>query len=153
MTNPKIYSIVCAVRGQPTSRETVTRAIDLALAHQARLIFVHITNVDFLNMATPGMSSTRRVYHQLREMAEFTRLLLCDRANRRGVEQADSIIREGDIQPQLYQLLIELRPDLLVIGEPRHDAGDAVFAGAELEEFLSRLGDEINLHFEIVKPD
>ena len=35
MINQPIKHIICAVRGQPNGIETVTRAIDLALEHNA----------------------------------------------------------------------------------------------------------------------
>ena len=40
--------IVCAVRGSPQSRATVTRAIDLALEHDARLTFFYAVDAEFL---------------------------------------------------------------------------------------------------------
>ena len=151
MPDSKSNLIVCAVRGQPTSRATVTRAIDLALEDQARLIFLHITNIDFLKMAGPILSSTQTVYKQLRDLAEFTMLILCDRAQRRGVKEIDAVIREGNIKDQLYQFLVEVSPTLLVIGEPRPDHGVPVFAGVELDDFLQMIKLELNLDAEIVR--
>ena len=56
MTNPETPHIICAVRGVPKSRETATKAINLALDQDARLTFVHVTNLEFLGSATPSMT-------------------------------------------------------------------------------------------------
>ena len=40
--------IICAVRGGPESRETVTQAINLALEYEARLTFLHVLDAEFL---------------------------------------------------------------------------------------------------------
>lgn len=114
----KIRHILCAVLGKPASRTTVTKAIDLALEHNARLTFAHIINAEFLVSVTPLMTSMSTVYRQLYELGEFSMLLLCDRANRRGVENADYIIRKGQILPQLRLAISELQPDIFVVGKP-----------------------------------
>jgi nucleotide-binding universal stress UspA family protein len=114
----KIRHILCAVLGTPASRTTVTQAIDLASEHNARLTFVHVINAEFLASAAPTMTSLRTVYNQLRELGEFSMLILCDRANRRGVENADYILREGQILPQLRVAISEIQPDIFIIGKP-----------------------------------
>lgn len=153
MNTSEIRTIVCAVRGRPISRATVTRAVELAIEHQAALTFIHVVNIEFMKTATPGMSSMRMVYNQLRDMAEFTMLILADRASRRGVSQVDTIIREGKIRTQLFQYLKERRPDLLVIGEPKHGDRDALFTTDELTQFIEKLSENLNLETIIVKPE
>ena len=117
MTN-EIRHILCAVLGKPTSRTTVTKAIDLASENNARLTFIHVIDAEFLASATPVMTSLSTVYNQLRELGEFSMLILCDRANRRCVENVDYIIREGQILPQLRRAISELQPDIFVMGRP-----------------------------------
>ena len=95
MTKEKPQHIICAVRGGPESRETVDKAIDLALMHGARLTFLHILDAEFLEYATIGPLSV--VYRELNEMGTFTMLILCDRAERRGVERVDYVLPEGNI--------------------------------------------------------
>jgi hypothetical protein len=48
MSPDTVKHIVCAVRGRPESRTTVTRAVDLALEHQAHLTFLHMIDAEFL---------------------------------------------------------------------------------------------------------
>jgi nucleotide-binding universal stress UspA family protein len=134
----KLEHIVCAVRGSPQSRATVTRAIDLALEYDARLTFFYAVDVEFLSRTT-ARGPLSVVYRELIEMSEFTMLILKDRAERRGVAQVGSIIREGDVRTQLLDLVREVRPDLLVLGWPLRGAGHPRFKPAELEAFVAEL--------------
>jgi nucleotide-binding universal stress UspA family protein len=142
----KIQHIFCAVLGKPTSRKTVTKAIDLALEHNARLTFFHVINAEFLAAATPTMTPLRSIYNQLREMGEFSMLILCDRAQRRGVENVDYIIREGQILPQIQLAIRELQPDILVVGNPTQpESQKPAITVQEIEDFFSTLEEDSNI--------
>ncbi|MFQ5342115.1 MAG: universal stress protein [Anaerolineae bacterium] len=129
--------IVCAVRGGPESRETVTRAVDLALEADARLTFFHAMDAEFLEYATIGPLSV--VYHELVEMGKFAMLVLCDRAQRRGVARVDHIVREGNIRTQLRQCAIETSAEVMVVGRPTRSPGRNVFRAGEFEAFVAEL--------------
>jgi nucleotide-binding universal stress UspA family protein len=149
MASGKIRHILCAVLGKPTSRTTVTKAIDLALEHGARLTFAHVINVDFLASATPSMTPLRSVYNQLRELGEFSMLILCDRAQRRGVTNVDHVIREGQILPQLSLLIQEMQPDVFVVGKPKAGASiSSPLSWPDIEAFLTDL--EANQSIQVV---
>jgi len=145
----RVKHIVCAVRGSPQSRATVTRAIDLALEHDARLTFFFAVDVEFLARTTVrGPLSI--VYRELIEMSEFTMLILKDRAERRGVARVDSIIREDDVRAQLVRLIREERPDVLVLGWPLRGAGRPRFKPEEFKAFVTELEREGNTCVEVV---
>ncbi|MEJ2707380.1 MAG: universal stress protein [Anaerolineales bacterium] len=144
------YHVLCAVRGRPESRETVSRAIDLALEHKARLTFVHVVNADFLSPATPTRSPLRIVYQQLQHIAEFAMLILVDRANRRGVEQVKYILRTGNIGKQLNQAINEIHPDALVIGKPPQGSKESVFKPEEFDALINEIKNLSNLDIFIV---
>lgn len=130
--------IVCAVRGSPQSRATVTHAIDRALETGARLTFFYTVDVEFL-ARTMVRGPLSVVYRELIEMSEFTMLILKDRATRRGVAQVDSIIREGNARTQLLRMVKEVQPDLLVLGWPLHGAGRPHFKPNEFRAFVEEL--------------
>jgi nucleotide-binding universal stress UspA family protein len=137
------------VRGSPQSRETVSRAVDLALETGARLTFFYAVDAEFLARTTiRGPLSV--VYRELIEMSEFTMLILKDRAERRGVAQVDSIIREGDVREQLWQLVKEMRPNVLVLGWPLRGAGRPRFKPAEFQAFVAELEGIGGLHVVVV---
>ncbi len=137
MTDQKLNQILCAVRGGPESRETVTYAIDLALKANARLTFFHALDAEFLNHATIGPLSV--VYKELVEMGKFTMLILCDRARRRGVSEVNYVVREGNIRKQLYQAAGETRAEVMVMGRPTRGPAQNVFKSDEMEQFSADL--------------
>jgi nucleotide-binding universal stress UspA family protein len=130
--------IVCAVRGSPQSRTTVTRAIDLAVEHDARLTFLYVADAEFQAQAAIG-SPLSVIYQELTQMAEFSMLILCDRAQRRGVRQVAYLIRVGNVRKQLLQFAAETRADVFVMGWPLRAAGRPIFTPEEFESFALEL--------------
>jgi nucleotide-binding universal stress UspA family protein len=147
--NPR--HIICAVRGGPESRETVTRAIDLSLEHGARLTFLHVLDAEFLEYATIGPLSV--VYRELNEMGTFTMLILADRAQRRGVEQVDYVLPEGNIRAELIRYANETKAEMMVMGRPTRSPGRNVFKIAEFDDFVAELEREGNLAIVKVSPE
>jgi nucleotide-binding universal stress UspA family protein len=134
----RVKHIVCAVRGSPQSRATVTHAIDLALESNARLTFFYVADVEFLSRTTVrGPLSV--VYRELIDMSEFAMLILKDRAERRGVEQVGYLIREGNVRKQLLEFAAETRADMFVMGWPLRGPGRPIFTPAEFESFAAEL--------------
>jgi nucleotide-binding universal stress UspA family protein len=152
MTILKTEHIICAVRGGRESRQTVTHAIDLAVEHKARLTFFHVMDAEFLGAATPMMSSIRTVYQQLHEMGEFALLILCDRAERRGVTQVDCLVREGNIRKQLDLFALETHAEIMVMGRPVRSPGNNVFKPDEFDTFVAELEAETGLKIITVQP-
>ena len=148
MTKEKPQHIICAVRGGPESRETVDKAIDLALLHGARLTFLHILDAEFLEYATIGPLSV--VYRELNEMGTFTMLILCDRAERRGVERVDYVLPEGNILQGLLRYANETKAQMLVIGRPTRTPGRNVIKLDTFDEFVATLEGEDGLTIVIV---
>jgi nucleotide-binding universal stress UspA family protein len=148
MTDEKTKQILCAVRGGPESRETVSYAIDLALETGARLVFFHALDAEFLQHATIGPLSV--VYRELAEMGKFAMLIICDRARRRGVADVDYVVREGNIRRHLQQAAVETRAEVMVMGRPTRSPGANVFDADEIDAFTSELGREGNLRLVLV---
>jgi nucleotide-binding universal stress UspA family protein len=137
MSSDAIKHIVCAVRGHPGSRSTVTHAVDLALEQHASLTFLHVIDAEFLEYAT--VASLSVVYKELIEMARFAMLILCDRAERRGVSEVNYIVLEGNLRKQLRQYAIDTHADLMIIGAPSKGPGKAVFKQDELTQFIQEM--------------
>ncbi len=138
--------IICAVRGGAESRDTVTQAIELALANDARLTFLHVMDAEFLQYATVGPLSV--VYNELVEMGNFAMMILHDRAQRRGVTEVDYVVREGAIRKQLLQFAMATHAEVLVMGYPTRSPGGNVFDAAEIEDFMAQL--EQVAHIQVV---
>jgi nucleotide-binding universal stress UspA family protein len=134
----RVQHIVCAVRGSPQSRATVTHAIDLALESNARLTFFYVVDAEFQAQAAIG-SPLSVIYQELTQMAEFSMLILCDRAQRRGVEQVGYLIREGNVRKQLLEFAAETRADVFVMGWPMRGPVRPIFTPEEFESFAAEL--------------
>ncbi len=143
MTEKKPRHIICAVRGGPESRETVTHAIGLALSYEARLTFLHVLDAEFLEYATIGPLSV--VYRELNEMGTFTMLILSDRAQRRGVERVDYVLPEGNIRDELIRYANETKAEMMVTGRPTRSPGRNVFKIDEFDDFVEELEREAGL--------
>ncbi len=139
--------IICAVRGGAESRETVSRAIDLALAGAARLTFLHVLDAEFLQYATIGPLSV--VYNELVEMGTFAMMIVCDRAQRRGVTNVDYVVKEGNIRKQLLQFAIATHAEVLVMGHPTRSPGRNVFESGKLDEFMAEI--ERVAHIQVIQ--
>lgn len=150
MTNQKPKRVICAVRGGRESRGTASRAIQLAIETDARLTFFHVMDAEFVAHATVG--PLRLVYRQLVEMGEFTMLILCDRARRRGVTQVDYIVWEGNIRKQLRKFAYETQAGVMVMGRPTRSPGSNVFKPKEFEAFAAELEREGELQVVQVTP-
>ncbi len=147
----KIKQILCAVRGGPESRETVTRAIDMAIETGAKLTFFHAMDAEFLGQAAIG-SPISVIYTELVEMGKFTMLILCDRAQRRGVERVDYIIREGNIRKQLFLIAIETKAEVMIMGRPTRSPTANVFKAGEMESLADELAKEGDLKVIVITP-
>jgi len=143
--------ILCPVRGAPESRATVSKAIDLALEMDARLVFFHVVDAEFLGSSGFGQP-LGLIYSELTEMSEFMMLVLKDRAERRGVKQVDVVIREGNVRKQLRQAAIETHARVMVMGRPTRSPGSNVFKSGEFEEFVKELEEVGEIEIIMVTP-
>jgi hypothetical protein len=122
----------------------------MALESGDQLTFLHVIDAEFLEYATVGPLSV--VYSELVEMSRFAMLILCDRARRRGVEQVDYIVREGNIRKQLYQFAVETHAKVMVMGRPTRSPGRNIFQPAGFEAFVAELEQDGNLEVIQVTP-
>ncbi len=83
-------------------------------------------------------------------MARFAMLILCDRAQRRGVRNVDYIVMEGNIRKQLRQFAIDTHADLMIMGAPTPGPGKNMFKQEELKQFIHEMEQEGNLR---IMPD
>ena len=139
MENKEIKRILCAVRSRPGGEETVQRAIELALVHNARLTFVQVVDFGFVDRFSPRSSSRKAAYDDMVDMAAFTLSLLCDRAQDAGVKEVDYIVREGGVRQQLLTLVSEEEIDLLVMGRAKPMPGQRAFENDDVPPFVSEL--------------
>lgn len=145
----EIKLILCAVRGGPESRETVTHAVNLAIETGAKLTFFYAMDATFLGQATM-LRTLSGIYAELMEMGKFAMMILVDRAQRRGVKNVDYIIREGNVRKQLKQIANDTHAEVMILGRPTRGPTSNIFKLNEIEDFAEELAQEGDLKVIVV---
>lgn len=143
--------VLCAVRGQPTSRSTVAYAIELALEAEASLTFLLVIATGSLTKATPLKAPWRVVMNQLESIGEFAMTLLEDWAAKEGLTQVNSLMRRGQPAETIRQAVAELQPDIVVLGQPVPNEPRAIFTPEAFEAFVDTLQDQIEAEIVVVE--
>ena len=124
--------IVCATRGGEASRRAQNRAIDLAKARQAQLIFLNVADVEFMSStAAPLVVDVQR---EMVRMGEFMLLMAQERALEQGVT-AEAVVRPGKVRDVIVAFLQEVGANTLVLGRPHPKSEAQVFDEAEVDPF------------------
>lgn len=131
--------VICAVRGGPHSQPTIDCAVDLAIEHACPLHFLYIVNIEFL--ARTSLSRASTVSKEMRFMGEFIVLAAQAAAEKRGVE-ANSVVREGNVNDEIIALCHETGADYVVVGRPHVKGEENVFTHELLQEFGDRITQE-----------
>lgn len=120
--------ILCATRGGEASIKTQRRAIEVAREHGAKLVFIFVSDVRFLEHFTaprvPAMEG------EMEHLGEFLLLMAKERAEKEGVE-ADFTVRKGTFRDALIEAANELGASLIVLGRPADE-------GITTEEYLEK---------------
>jgi nucleotide-binding universal stress UspA family protein len=151
MSEPNETHILCAVRGQPTSRSTVEHAIELALEVEASLTFLLVIATEPLTKATPLKAPLRVVLNQLESIGEFAMALLEDRAAHEGLDNVQSIVRRGKPVDTIRQAVADIQPDIIVLGQPVPDEPRAIFTPAEFDRFVEALQEDVEAEIVVVE--
>jgi nucleotide-binding universal stress UspA family protein len=140
--------IVCAVRGGPHSKGTISESIGLAQQTGLPLYFLYVVNLDFLSHTTSSRVHT--ISEQMHQMGEFILLTAQDRAAAQGIT-AEGVVRHGNVGEEIIDLCRELRADYLVLGQPQVQTEDSVFTQELLKGFIERTEEQTGA--KVVLPD
>jgi nucleotide-binding universal stress UspA family protein len=132
--------IVCAVRGGPSSRPTISKSIQLASETGLSLYFLYVVNLDFLTRTSS--SRVHLISKQMREMGEFILLTAQAEANKKGIK-AENIIRQGKILEEIINVCHEKGANYVVLGKPKmQDDAENIFTHERLDEFGQQIETE-----------
>jgi nucleotide-binding universal stress UspA family protein len=140
--------IVCAVRGGPASKGTISQAIDLAQQTGLPLYFLYVVNLDFLSHTSSSRIHT--ISEQMHQMGEFILLAAQDTAAARGIT-AQGVVRHGDVGEEIIDLCREMGADYLVLGRPKVQHEDSVFSQEELRRFVEQTEEQTGA--KVILPD
>jgi hypothetical protein len=153
MSTERIKHVVCPIRGRPANFDAISTAINLCLEHDASLTFLMLLEAEFISQVTPSMGSLRTLYQQMKEMSEFSLLILCEEAKQHGVTQVDYIIRTGNLRKQLREFVSQTSADVLVIVRPTSGPGRTAFTPKEFVGFIRELEEIGNLRIINLEPN
>lgn len=129
-------AILCPVRGGPDSQPTIRRALELAREHQLKVVFLYVVNLDFLTATASSRSHVIR--EELTELGQFILETARLQADQAGV-QSEVAVREGNVSDQIVAQSQESEARYIVLGAPRGDREQNVFARHGLDAFAERL--------------
>jgi hypothetical protein len=153
MSTERIKHVVCVVRGRPSNLEAISTAIGLCLEHEAPLTFLMLLEAEFISQVTHTMSSLRTLYQQMKEMSEFSLLILREEAKQLGVTQVDYIIRTGNLRKQLHEFVTQTSADVMVIVRPTPGPGRTAFTNEQFAAFIRELEEIGNLRIIPIEPN
>ena len=109
-------TILYPTRGGQTSYSNQDAVIALAKEWNAKLIFLYISNVRFLEKLGV-VTHTKVVQDELEDMGEFILAMACERAEKAGWK-AKMVVRKGDFMEAVHNEISEHQVDTVVIGAP-----------------------------------
>ena len=109
-------TILFPTRGGQTSYPNQDAVIALAKEWNAKLIFLYVSNVHFLEKLG-YVSHAQVVQNELEDMGEFLLAMACERAEEAGWK-AEAIVRQDSFIEAVYNVINEHQVDTLVIGAP-----------------------------------
>ncbi len=128
--------IVCAIRGGPSSRRTIDRAVALANETGLTLHFLYVVNLGFLTHTVT--SRVRTISEEMRRMGESILLTAQARAEAQSVK-ARTVVRHGDVMTEISGLCHELDAEYLVLGRPGGEDERNVFTQAQQAHFREQV--------------
>ena len=112
-------TILYPTRGGDTTYRNQDRASELARERGAKLLFLYVGNVRFLDH-TAGPVHVNLVQKELDEMAEFLLAIAQERAEKTGVP-TERVVRHGGLREALKEVVQEYGVTAVVLGRPAHD--------------------------------
>ena len=127
--------ILCPTRGGKDSYPNQDRAVALAKERGVGVLFLYITNVEFLGLtAAPKLID---IEHELDELGEFMLAMAQERAEKANVA-ASTLVQRGQFQEILADVIEEHEISTVVLGSSAGGTG-VVTAG-----YIQDLIDEIH---------
>lgn len=142
-----VGTILCATRGGEHSLNTQQYAIKTAKARDVDVLFLYVSNVEFLHNVAPVK------YHDMQEeldkMGEFLLLMAKERAEKQGVT-ASTIVKSGVFRDALIETAKETQASMIVLGTPGEDS---LTAREYLDDLVEELKAETGIDATIVEDE
>jgi nucleotide-binding universal stress UspA family protein len=112
-------TVLYPTRGGDSTHRNQDWACTLARERGARLVFLYVSNVSFLDRLG-GTARIEILEEELDELGEFLLVMAQERAERNGVE-SERVVRHGQFRLALAEVIEEYEVTTLVLGRPAQD--------------------------------
>jgi nucleotide-binding universal stress UspA family protein len=137
--------ILCPTRGGKGSYPNQDRAIAIAKARGADILFLYITNVQFLGLtAAPKLID---IETEMDEMGEFMLAMAQERADKVGVRALVEVHR-GQFREVLIDVILEHQIETVVIGSSA--GGTGVVTQEYVQELIADIHSQTPVEFIVV---
>jgi nucleotide-binding universal stress UspA family protein len=137
--------ILCPTRGGKDSYPNQDRAIALAKERGVALLFLYVSNVEFLELtAAPKLID---IEHELDEMGEFMLAMAQERAEKKGV-QVSTLVRHGHFRHVLVEVIEEYEIGTVVLGSSA--GGTGVVTASYVKSLIDEIGGKTGVEFIVV---
>lgn len=137
--------ILCPTRGGQDSYPNQDRAIALAKERGVELLFLYVTNVEFLGLtAAPILVD---IEHELDELGEFLLTMAQERADQAGVTSS-SIVKHGQFREVLVDVIDEYNIRTVVMGFSARGTG--IVTENYIQGLVDEIGSKTGVEFIIV---
>ncbi len=138
-------TVLCATRGGPASYPTQDAAIAQAKARGQDIVFVFVTNLQFLDKLSSAVLVD--MDEQMKELAEFLLLMAKERAEAMGVS-AFTEVRSGAIRQALMDVIRLYDANLVVMGQPGKSGN--LFKTEHMQDLSDHLREEAGVEVMLV---
>lgn len=128
--------IVCATRGGEASRRTQEKAIALARAREAPLIFLFVADTNFAHLSNPALAEV--LADEMERLGRGLLYIARTRAEEQGIF-AEIVVRYGAVRQAIEDFLREVQASTLVMGAPGTGSEKKTFSPGELPQFAQEI--------------
>jgi nucleotide-binding universal stress UspA family protein len=137
--------ILCPTRGGEGSYPNQDRAIAIAKERGAEVMFLYITNVEFLGLtASPILID---IEHEMDEMGEFMLAMAQERAENARVK-ALTLVKRGRFREVLADVIDEYHIETVVLGSSA--GGTGVITAQYIQGLVDEVGAKTGVEFIVV---
>ncbi len=140
--------IVCATRGGQASRRSQERAIALAKERGAELIFLCVTDPNFVTVHDEQLEAA--LTDELRRLGRSLLCIAQSRAEKRGLA-TEAIVQCGPVWENIEAYLRQVDAATLVIGSSQVESETAEDELGQLEQFAEELRSSLGIEVVLVE--
>jgi len=137
--------ILCPTRGGTASYPNQDRAIVIAKERGSELLFLYITNVQFLDHT--ALAKTVDLEAEMDEMGEFMLTMAVERAEKEGVN-ARMAVRRGLFREVISEMIGDFDIDCVVLGSS--SGGTGVITEEYIHKLMETVSCETGVEFIVV---